>query len=42
MVRAQNGLAWAALANTRRRDPSSVAGLNRMASQLVAVKNWPA
>ena len=42
MVRGQNGLAWAALANTRRRDPSSVAGLNRMASQLVAVKSWPA
>lgn len=42
MVRGPNGLAWAALANTRRRDPPSVAGLNRMAAQLVAVKNWPA
>ncbi len=43
MVRGQNGLCWAALANTRRRDPSSVAGLNRTAAQMVgAVKSWNA
>ena len=43
MVRGQNGLCWAALANTRRRDPPSVAGLNRAAAQMVrAVKSWNA
>ncbi len=43
MVRGQNGLCWAALANTRRRDPSSVAGLNRAAAQMVGVvKSWNA
>jgi CubicO group peptidase (beta-lactamase class C family) len=35
MVSTRSGLAWAALANTRRRDPSSVAGLNRVAGQMV-------
>ncbi len=35
MVSTRNGLSWAALANTRRRDPSSVAGLNRVAGQMV-------
>jgi CubicO group peptidase (beta-lactamase class C family) len=35
LVRMRNGLAWAALANTRRRDPNSVAGLNRVAGQMV-------
>ncbi len=35
MVSTRGGLAWAALANTRRRDPSSVAGLNRVAGQMV-------
>lgn len=35
MVSTRSGLAWAALANTRRRDPPSVAGLNRVAGQMV-------
>ena len=35
MVSTRSGLSWAALANTRRRDPSSVAGLNRVAGQMV-------
>jgi CubicO group peptidase (beta-lactamase class C family) len=37
----RSGLAWAALANTRLRDPNSVAGLNRVAGQMVrAVKSF--
>lgn len=31
----RTGLCWAALANTRRRDPNSVGGLNRVAGQMV-------
>jgi len=37
MVSTRTGLCWAALANTRLRDPSSVAGLNRVAGQMVRV-----
>ena len=35
MVSTRTGLCWAALANTRRRDPNSVGGLNRVAGQMV-------
>ncbi len=35
MVSLRSGLSWAALANTRRRDPNSVAGLNRVAGRMV-------
>ena len=35
MVSTRTGLCWAAIANTRRRDPNSVAGLNRVAGQMV-------
>ncbi len=43
MVRTASGLCWAGLANSRRKDPESVAGLDRLMWQMVrAVKSWSA
>lgn len=41
MVRTQSGFCWAALANTRRREPNSVGAIGKMSWQMVrAVKSW--